>query len=284
VILYLLAMDNQCKKISIITPCFNAENYIKETIESVLCQTAILSQRVELEYIICDGNSSDRTLSIIQSLSSDYVKLISENDLGIYSALAKGLQLSTGDVTAYLNAGDYYHKCAFDIILDLFESKHISWLTGYTVAYNERSQLVGVKLPYKYRRRFFDCGFYIKKLPCVQQESTFWSSDLNALLDYDFLSKLQYAGDYYLWKQFSQKETLNIVEAYLGGFRHHKGQISENLDAYCLEVKSMCALPNMYDWILAYLDKILWYMPSKVKKLLNPKNLFRFDHNLQMWM
>ena len=272
------------QKISIITPCFNAERYIKETIESVVSQTAVLSQRVELEYIICDGNSSDQTLSIIQSINSCHIKLISENDSGIYSALAKGLQMSTGNIIAYLNAGDYYHKCAFDIVLDLFESKDLKWLTGYTVAYNERSQLVGVKLPYKYRKSFFNCGFYIEKLPCVQQESTFWSSDLNSLLDYDVLAKLQYSGDYYLWKQFAQKETLNIIEAYLGGFKHHKGQISENLEAYFKEVNSMCSLPNVYDWFLVYLDKLLWYAPSKVKKLLNQKNLFRFDHNLQMWM
>lgn len=272
------------QKISIVTPCFNSEKYIKETIESVICQTAVLSQRVELEYIICDGNSSDRTLSIIKSIDSNCIKLISENDSGMYSALSKGLRLSSGNIIAYLNAGDYYHKCAFDIVLDLFESKPIHWLTGYTVAYNQRSQLVGIKLPYKYRESFFNCGFYLEKLPCVQQESTFWSSNLNSLLDYEFLSNLQYAGDYYLWKQFSRQEKLNIVEAYLGGFKHHKGQISENIEAYSKEVKSMCSLPNANDWALAYFDKLIWYAPSKVKKLLNPQNLFRFDHNLQMWV
>lgn len=271
------------QKISIITPCFNAESYIKETIESVVSQTAVLSQRVELEYIICDGNSSDQTLSIIQSINSRHIKLISENDSGIYSALAKGLQMSTGNIIAYLNAGDYYHKCAFDIVLDLFEKNHINWITGYAVTYNERSQLVDVKLPYKYRKSFFDCGFYLKVFPCVQQESTFWSVDLNSLLDYKFLASLQYAGDYYLWSQFSQKENLNIVEAHLGGFRRHKGQISENLAAYTKEVRNICSTPRINDWILAYIDKLIWYTPSKIKKICNPKNLFRFNHNLQVW-
>lgn len=272
------------KKISIITPCFNSEKYIQETVESIINQTAVLSQRVELEYIICDGDSSDRTLSIIQSMGSDCIKIISEDDSGMYSALAKGLQLSTGDIIAYLNAGDYYHKCAFDIVLDLFESKHINWLTGFTITYNERSQLVGAKLPYRYRKSFFNCGFYLQKLPFVQQESTFWSSNLNSLLDYDFLSNLKYAGDYYLWKQFAQNENLNIVEAHLGGFKRHKGQISENVEAYSKEVKSMCLLPSLNDWVLAHVDRWIWYTPGKVKKFFNQKHLFRFDHNLQMWI
>ena len=62
------------KKISIITPCFNSEKYIKETVESIINQTAVLSQRAELEYVICDGNSSDQTLSIIESIINNYIK------------------------------------------------------------------------------------------------------------------------------------------------------------------------------------------------------------------
>ena len=281
------------KKISIITPCFNSQKYIKETVESIINQTALLSKRAELEYIIFDGNSSDRTLSIIESaiqlidsnhINSRNIKLISESDSGMYSALAKGLKLVTGDIVAYLNAGDYYHKCAFDIVLDVFETKSINWLTGYKVAYNEKSHFVGAVLPYKYRKRFFDCGFYIKQLPCVQQESTFWNSQLNTLLDYDVLAKFKYAGDYYLWSQFAKSENLYIIEAYLGGFKHHRGQISEDLEFYYSEVENMCSIPRIDDWILSYIDKLIWHTSSRIKKNCNPQNLLCFNHKLQMWM
>ena len=56
-------------KFSIITPCFNSEKYIKETMLSVLNQTAVINEIVELEYILVDGGSKDNTLKIINSLS-----------------------------------------------------------------------------------------------------------------------------------------------------------------------------------------------------------------------
>lgn len=272
------------KKISIITPCFNAEKFIQETISSVLNQTAILSGRIELEYIICDGASKDRTIDIIQSINSRSIELISEHDSGMYSALSKGLQIASGDIIAYINAGDYYHKCAFDIVLDLFEDKQINWLTGYTFLYNEKSYALPQLLPYKYRKRFFECGMYLNWLPCVQQESTFWSSSLNSCIDFDVLSSFKMAGDFYLWQQFSNLAELKIVEAYLGGFRREKGQLSENRDAYDRELSKLTVAPNLFDLALAIFDKLLFYfVPNKLKKVFNQDGIFRFDHNLQKW-
>lgn len=272
------------KKISIITPCFNAERFIQETIESVTNQTAILSNRASLEYIICDGRSKDRTVEIIKDIDSPSITLISEPDTGMYDALAKGLKLASGDIVAYINAGDYYHKCAFDIVLDLFEEKKIHWLTGYTILYNERSYALPQSLPYKYRRRLFNCGMYLEKLPCVQQESTFWSSSLNSKIDFDMLSTFKMAGDFYIWQQFANLEELKIVEAYLGGFRRQKGQLSENRDAYNREVAKTIVSPNLLDLMLAKFDKTLFHFaPNKLKKIMNYNAIFRFDHDLQKW-
>ena len=47
-------------KFSIITSCFNAEKYISETVESICQQTEIINNNCELEYIIIDGNSTDK--------------------------------------------------------------------------------------------------------------------------------------------------------------------------------------------------------------------------------
>lgn len=270
-------------KITIVTPCFNAEQYIEETFCSVINQTAILSKRAELEYIICDGNSTDSTLDIIQKYRNSSVKIISEPDSGMYSALAKGLKLASGDIVAYINAGDYYNKYAFDIVLDIFEAKGTSWLTGYNFQYNEKSYITNVFLPFKYRQRFFACGFYCTVFPCVQQESTFWSSSLNSAIDRDYLSNLKYAGDFFLWLQFSKVCSLEIVQAYLGGFKIHKGQLSSNSDAYLKEVRDLIASPNIGDYLLAAFDRILWLAPPRVKKAANRKEFFRFSHQLQEW-
>lgn len=273
------------KKISIITPCLNAERHISETIESVIGQSAILSGRADLEYIICDGNSSDKTVEIIKSYAepNSAIQLFSEPDTGMYSALAKGLKLASGDIIAYINAGDFHNRYAFDIVLDLFEQKHVRWLTGYNVLYNEKSYFLNVKLPFKYRKDFFASGFYGTKLIFVQQESTFWDASLNRCLNYDRLAQFKYAGDYYLWTQFAKECDLQIVEAYLGGFRIEKGQLSENREAYLEEMMSLSVKSSFFQHILALFDRVMWHAPVEFKKWFNKDGLFRYDHELQKW-
>ena len=274
------------KKITIITPCLNAERHIGETIESVIGQSAILSGRVELEFIICDGNSRDNTVAIINSYAQDNraIKFFSEPDTGMYAALAKGLARASGEIIAYLNAGDFYNRCAFDIVLDLFEQKQVRWLTGYNVHYNDKSYFLTVKLPFKYRRDFFATGFYGTKLIFVQQESTFWDASLNRCIDFDSLAAYRYAGDYYLWSQFAKECDLQIVEAYLGGFRIEKGQLSANREAYLREMMSLTAKPHLLQYILAAFDRVMWYAPVEFKKWFNKDGLFRYDHELREWI
>jgi glycosyltransferase involved in cell wall biosynthesis len=273
------------KRFTIVTPCRNAAKYIGETIESIISQTAVISGRAELEYIVCDGASSDNTVSIIESYQHPAIKLISEPDTGMYNALAKGLRMATGDIVAYLNAGDIYHKCAFDIVLDIFETKKVEWLTGYNVTYNEKSYIVHFDLPFKYRKRLFACGLYCHWLPFVQQESTFWSISLNQFIDFDQLSSFSLAGDYFLWLQFSKKTELKIVAAQLGGFKSHIGQLSENINAYHTEVQEMVKKPMPWDLVIGGLDYLIWSSGlRKLKKLFNKSGLYIYDRNKQKWI
>jgi glycosyltransferase involved in cell wall biosynthesis len=277
-------MPQPKKKITIITPCFNAERFIRETIESVLDQTAVRSGRVVLEYIICDGKSSDKTVSVIEEIGDGSIRLISEPDRGMYDALAKGLRAASGDIVAYLNAGDFYNRHAFDTVLDLFETNKVTWLTGFNIHYNDKSQVVYAMLPYRYRRELFACGMYGPVLPYVQQESTFWSTELVSQLDLEFLSSLKFAGDFYLWLQFSKTADLITAAAYLGGFRRHKGQLSHNLNLYHEEMRRLTRKPRFWDYVKSAIDKLIWYFtPQTVKKALNPSGILVYDHKLQGW-
>ena len=76
-------------KVSIITVSLNSESTIKECIESVLSQTY-----KNIEYIIVDGMSNDKTIKIIDSYRSKLDKFISEKDEGIYDAMNKGIKIS----------------------------------------------------------------------------------------------------------------------------------------------------------------------------------------------
>jgi len=89
-------------KITIITVSFNSEATIQQTIDSVLAQ-----EYPNVEYIVVDGASKDRTVEILQSYG-DGIKYISEKDKGIYDALNKGLRLATGDVVGTIGSDDFF--------------------------------------------------------------------------------------------------------------------------------------------------------------------------------
>lgn len=88
-------------KVSIITVCYNAENSIEETILSVINQTY-----KNIEYIVIDGASTDRTVDIIEKYRNKIAYFVSERDTGIYNAMNKAIGASQGDFIYFLNAGD----------------------------------------------------------------------------------------------------------------------------------------------------------------------------------
>ena len=88
-------------KFSIITVCFNSEQFIANAINSVLKQ-----DYQDVEYVIVDGESKDNTLNIIKSYGDKITKLISEPDNGIYDALNKGVSIATGDIIGFVHSDD----------------------------------------------------------------------------------------------------------------------------------------------------------------------------------
>lgn len=92
-------------KFSVITVAYNAEAVLEDTIQSVISQTYR-----HVEYIIVDGASKDKTLSITDRYKNHIAQVVSEPDKGLYDAMNKGIRLATGDYLCFLNAGDSFHE------------------------------------------------------------------------------------------------------------------------------------------------------------------------------
>jgi glycosyltransferase involved in cell wall biosynthesis len=271
-------------KFSIVTACRNSARYIKETVESVLSQSVFTSGRCELEYLVCDGASTDGTLELLRAYESRGVSVTSETDTGMYAALAKGLRRATGDYVAYLNAGDFYHPAGLSIAADCFDLPDVTWLTGYAVTYNDRSQITDCFLPFRYRRRLLECGAYGTLLRFhVQQESTVWRRSMHTSVDFQFLQKLRLAGDSYLWKCFASMAELFIVRGHIGGFRVHSGQLSEDSGAYRAEQRSFSRTPSMIDRASSLAERLLWAAPGRLKTRLSRPTLIDYDNARQRW-
>ena len=88
-------------KVTVVTAVLNDAGHIEQTILSVISQTDI-----EIEYIIVDGGSKDGTLELIGKYKDKISLLISESDRGVYDAMNKGIEHSSGDFVYFLNSGD----------------------------------------------------------------------------------------------------------------------------------------------------------------------------------
>jgi len=121
-------------KFSIITVVLNNKNNIADAIESVRSQSF-----PQLEHIIVDGGSEDGTLDILRhfdklsadSTQDDRLVLISEKDDGIYDAINKGINMSTGDVIGFLHSDDlFYDGTVLESLMDKFEKEKVDSIYG----------------------------------------------------------------------------------------------------------------------------------------------------------
>ena len=114
-------------KITVVTVCLNVEKTIQNTMESVLNQTY-----QDIEYIIMDGRSSDRTVEIIKAYQNDTrIKFVSERDTGLYNAMNKATQMSTGDYIVFMNSGDVFYDNT--VIADLVPHLDADIVYGNTI-------------------------------------------------------------------------------------------------------------------------------------------------------
>lgn len=119
-------------KITVITVCYNSEATIERTIQSVIAQNYR-----DLEYIIVDGASTDKTLDIIEKYKNKISICISEPDNGLYDAMNKGLEKSTGDVFAFLNSDDWYADHVLKRVNVYFEISNADIVSGNMYLFSE---------------------------------------------------------------------------------------------------------------------------------------------------
>lgn len=107
-------------KVSILTTTFNSEEYLEETILSVINQ-----KYKNYEYIIIDAGSTDQTLDIVKKYDKYITYWVSEPDKGIYDGINKGIKKATGDLIKIVNSDDLLTDNSIRRAVELYE-KHSS--------------------------------------------------------------------------------------------------------------------------------------------------------------
>ena len=128
--------------VSVILSAYNEENYLKDSIESILSQTF-----ADFEFVIINDGSTDKTQDILQHYAQNdrRIKLVAnERNSGVAKSLNKGIKAATGEYIAITDAGDTSHPERLEKQVELLESNRAVYIVG-TWAYwiNENKEIIG---------------------------------------------------------------------------------------------------------------------------------------------
>jgi len=119
-------------------PVYNAEKYIKQSIESILNQS-----EQDFELIIINDGSTDKSEEIIKSFSDKRIKYIYQKNSGAATARNKGLDSALGDFIVFQDADDFSLPCRFEILKRHFKTSNIGIVHSDMLIINEDNSPLG---------------------------------------------------------------------------------------------------------------------------------------------
>lgn len=206
--------------LSIITPNYNCEKFIEETLLSVISQ-----KTPEVEFILVDGGSTDNSMKIVEKYRDDIDIVISERDNGQADAINKGMKLAKGTFVAYLNSDDVYMPETISKVLQIIKSSaETKAIYGDVINWFPDNTLVARP---KISWDFKICLNYLLMIP---QPASFWErqlmidkgyfdSSMNDTFDYDFFLRA--------FKDLKPNEIRHCRDLFVI-FRHHEASKTTN--------------------------------------------------------
>lgn len=211
-------------RFSIITPNFNGDTYLEQTIQNILDQ----KKDVELEYIVVDGGSTDGSLDILDRYRDDINHCVIEKDSGPANAINKGLQLATGDVIAWLNSDDLYFPKTLARVQKAFQTNAAAAMCfgGCTIVNEENIEIRSSITSFKELFFPLSCRFIYQCINYLSQPALFFRR--NAVTDAGLLREdMVAAWDYeYILRLWHSGTAVRINGNPLAAFRWHESSIS----------------------------------------------------------
>ncbi len=263
--------------ISIVTASYNYEQYITETIQSVLNQTY-----TDWEMIIVDDCSTDNSIEVIKSFNDNRIKLfVNEKNLGLKGTVKRGIEEAKGDWVVFLESDDM-------ITPDYLEKK-----VEIAKKYPDVNLIFNDCEFFGDEKRVFDFNAVLKRTRKILNEQTYpidmfyyfyhsnkiftFSSVMTKredLLKINYEPKLDCLLDWHLWVQLAYLGKFYYIPEKLTYWRLHSNsyvQTSTYKTPFDLQFKSymdvFCRTKNLKIIFMILFLHPLWYAKQLKKQL-----------------
>lgn len=242
--------------VSIVTVCKNAEKSIEKTIQSVINQSYN-----NIEFIIIDGKSTDKTIEIINQYRKYISYFISESDKGIADAWNKGINKSNGSFIQILNADDFLDEKKIEASINCFKNNEKSdFVFGdlFMVNNNDITYKITGDSRYiskvKYRMPRINHPTVMVKKELYDKLGLF-NDNFSIAMDYEWLLRITKYGSF---GSYSEKICVYMSE----------GGVSKNVYKALKDERNV-SLYHGSSYIIGYLVYFIRKMKVSIRKLLD---------------
>lgn len=226
------------KLISVIVPAYNVENYIARCLESILNQTYH-----QLEVIVVDDGSTDKTPSIIDEFARKDIRLkaIHQVNQGVAAARNAGIEAACGDYYGFVDSDDFIESTMYEEMINACESE------GSEMAITEYKEIGGNE--------------------SLTYSGNIYKLSKNEALDAFICEDKPYRIQYSVWSRLCRKDIIENLRFVPG----------KNCEDIMFSTKLMCSVTSCI-----MLDKPLYnYTYDRASSIMNTK-LFtrRFNEEL----
>jgi glycosyltransferase involved in cell wall biosynthesis len=213
--------------ISVIIPTYNQAHFLREAIQSVICQTF-----TDWEVIVVNNYSEDNTIEVVESFKDQRLKLINFHNHGIIGASRnEGVRQAKADIIAFLDSDDTWNSLKLERVLSFFQGQ-----PGVELVCHDEWALVDnrIKSVIKYGPHKNYHGLLFQK-NCLSTSAVAMRRDKFLALG-GFSEEVRFAGveDYDLWLRLAKAGgAIAYLHEALGTCRLHEQSFSAKTQQHC---------------------------------------------------